>query len=137
MKIICEKCEIHLEDKFLSPRIIKEALKEKFNITILDERSNYLKIRLIRLARLYGAPFIWPQASVEVWIRNEEDRLIYEFFWPEYLAIGIPFAILIIIEERLREHIFPLAIALIFSGLFVYLDTRWAARRVRKAFESI
>lgn len=137
MKIISEKCEICLEDKFLSTRIIKDALKEKFNIAILDERSNYLKIRLIRLARLYGAPFIWPQASIEIWIRNEDDKLIYEFFWPEYLAIGIPFILLIIMVERFRENIFAIAIALTFFGLFVYLDTRWAARRVRKAFESI
>ena len=114
MKLISEKCEIHLEDKFLSPRIVKDALGKKFNVTVLDERSNYIKIRLIRLARLYGFPFIWPQASVKIWIRNEDEKLIYEFFWPEYLALVIPFILLMFVEERLREHIIFFVIALIF-----------------------
>ncbi len=103
-----------MEDKFLSPRIVKDALGKKFNVTVLDERSNYIKIRLIRLARLYGFPFIWPQASVKIWIRNEDEKLIYEFFWPEYLALVIPFILLMFVEERLREHIIFFVIALIF-----------------------
>ena len=126
-----------MEDKFLSTRIVKNALEKKFNVSVLNERSNYIKIRLIRLARLYGFPFIWPQASIEIWIRNEDDKLIYEFFWPEYLALVVPFILLMFFEERLREHIMFFVIALLFFGLFIYLDTRWAARRVRKAFESI
>ena len=137
MKLLSEICEINLGDKFLSPRIVKDTLGKHFNVTVIDERCNYIKLRIIRLARLYGFPFIWPQASIEVWIKNENDKLIYKFFWPEYLALIIPFVLLIAVERRIRDFILFFLLALIFFSFLMFLDTRWVSKRVRKAFESI
>ena len=137
MKLLAEKGEVNLGNKFLSPRIVKDALGKLFNVTVIDERSNYIKLRIIRFARLYGFPFIWPQASIEIWINNENNKLIYEFFWPEYLTLIIPFVFFFFIEERMREFILFILFALIFFGFLIFLDTRWVVRRVRKAFESI
>ena len=137
MKLLYEKCEIAVGNKFLSPRIIKDTLEKHFNVKIVDERSNYIKLRIIRLARLYGFPFIWPQASIEVWIKNEKDKLIYEFFWPEYLALIIPLILFIFIEEQVRDFILFFVFALIFFGFLIFLDTRWVSRKIRKAFESV
>ena len=89
MKLLSEKGEVYLRDKFLAPRLIKDALGKNFNVRVIDEGPNYIKFRIIRFARLYGFPFIWPQASIEVWINNETDKLIYKFFSPEYLALII------------------------------------------------
>jgi len=80
MKLLSEKGEIYLRDKFIWPRLIKDVLRKTFNVSIIDEGPNYIKFRIIRLARLYGFPFIWPQASIEIWIKNENDKLIYKFF---------------------------------------------------------
>ena len=137
MRILSEKREICLADKFLSPRIVKDALKNKFNIAVIEERTNYLKVRLIRLARLYGGPCIWPQATVEIWIKNQDDKLIYEFFWPEYFLLFSPFVILFFSEGQFWGRLLFLLAALLFFGTFIHLDTRWASRRLRKAFESI
>jgi len=137
MKLLSEKGEIYLRDKFISPRLIKEVLRKTFNVGVIDEGPNYIKFRIIRLARLYGFPFIWPQASIEIWIKNENDKLIYKFFWPEYLALIIPFILLIVVEERLKDFILFFVFAFIFFGFLMFLDTRWVSRRVRKAFESI
>ena len=137
MKLLSEKCEANLGNKFLSPRIVKDSLAKHFNVSVIDERSSYIKLRIIRIARLYGFPFIWPQASIEIWIENENDKLIYKFFWPEYLALIIPFILLIVVEERLRDVILFFVFAIIFLGLLMFLDTRWVSKRVRKAFESI
>ena len=137
MKLFTEKGEINFGDKFLSPRIIKDTLGKYFNVSVIDERSNYIKLRIIRWARLYGFPFIWPQASIEIWIKNENDKLIYEFFWPEYLTLIIPLILFFFIEERMREFIVFVFLAVIFFGFLIFLDTRWVIRRVRKAFERI
>jgi len=66
MKLLSERGEIYVGDEFLSPRLVKDALGKKFNVSVIDERSKYVKLRIIRLARLYGFPFIWPQASIEI-----------------------------------------------------------------------
>ncbi len=124
MKLLFEKGEIHLGDKFLSVRLVKEILEKKFNVRVINERSNYIKLRIIRLARLYGFPFIWPQASIEIWIKNENGKLIYKFFWPEYLALLILFILLIVVEERFRDFILFFVFALIFFGFLMFLDTR-------------
>jgi len=137
MKLLSEKRDVYLEGRFLSPRTVKDALGKYFNVSVIDERSNYVKLRIIRLARLYGFPFIWPQATVEVWINNENDKLIYEFFWPEYLALIIPFILFIVLPQRPRDFILFYVFALIFFGLLMFLDTRWVSKRVRRAFESI
>ena len=137
MKLLSEKCEVTVGNKFLSPRIIKDTLEKHFNVKIVDERSNYIKLRIIRLARLYGFPFIWPQASIEVWIKNEKDKLIYKIFWPEYLSLIIPLILFIFIEEQVRDFILFFVFALIFFGFLMFLDTRWVSRKIRKAFESV
>ena len=137
MKLLSEKGEVNLGDKFLSPRIVKDTLEKYFSVKVIDERSNYIKLRIIRLGRLYGFPFIWPQASVEIWIKNEKDKLIYQFFWPEYLTLIIPFILIIIVVERFGHFILFFVFALIFYGFLMFLDTRWVCRRVRKAFEEI
>lgn len=105
MKLLYEKCEIYLGNEFLSSHVIRDALGKKFNISVVDERPNYIKFRIIRFARLYGFPFIWPQATIEVWIENENDKLGYGFFWPEYLALIIPFILFLVIEERLGDFL--------------------------------
>lgn len=137
MKVLNEKGEVYLRDKFVSPRLIKDALEKKFNVKVIDERHDYVKLKIIRLARIYGAPFIWPQATIEIWIENENDKLIYEFFWPEYIALIIPFILFIVVEEHLKDFILFFIVAIIFFGGLMFLDTKWVSRRVLTAFKNI
>ena len=84
MKILNEKVELNLEGKFVSTRLVKETLEKFFNIRVVEETSSYIKLKIIRWARLYGFPFLWFQASIQIWLDRENDRIVYEFFWPEY-----------------------------------------------------
>ena len=129
--------QVNLSDKFLSPRLVKDAIGKKFNIRIIEERPDYIKFRIIRFARLYGAPFIWPQASIEVCIDNENDTLIYKFFWPEYFALIIPFILFFAVGEKVKEFFSFYIFALIFFCSIMFLDTKWVSSRVRKAFKNI
>jgi len=137
MKPFSEKGEVYLGGKLLSPRLVKDVLGKHFKVSVIDEGSSYIKFRIIRFARLYGFPIIWPQASIELWIENENDKLVYEFFWPEYLALIIPFILFLLVEERLRDFMAFFVFALAFFGFLMFLDTRWVSRRVRKAFENL
>jgi hypothetical protein len=128
------KAEVYLPDKFLSPRLVKEALEKKFNVTVIEETPHFIKFKIIRFIRLYGAPFIWPQSSVKVWIDNEQDKLIFKFFWPEYLALVIPFSLFFIVDQNFRGLI---PVFVLFFGSLMFIDTKWVSRRVRKAFEGI
>ena len=105
MKLIAETGEVFLKDKFLSPRLIKEILERKFTVRVVDEGPNYIKFRIIRFSRLYGFPFVWPQSSVEFWVNNETDSLVFKFFWPEYFALIIPFVFILLLEDRRRDFI--------------------------------
>jgi len=136
MKLLFEKGDIHSRNRFLSPRLVTEALEKKFTVRVVDERSDYIKLKIIRLARLYGFPFIWPQASMEVWIENENDKLTYKFFWPEYLALIIPFAIFPLIEPQIFDFIFFYIMILFFFGFLIFLDTRWVVKRIRTLFKN-
>lgn len=126
--------EVYLPGKFLSPRLVKEALEKKFNVRVIEETPTYIKFKIIRFIRLYGAPFIWPQASMRVWIDYEHDKLIFKFFWPEYLALIIPFSFFFIVDQNFRGLI-PFFV--LFFGSLMLLDTKWVSRRVRKALERI
>ena len=137
MKVLNEKGEVHLRDKFLSPRIIKEALEKNFNVKVIDEGPDQIKFGIIRFARIYGAPFLWPQATIEIWIENDNDKIIYEFFWPEYLTLIIPFILSIVVGESPREFMVFFVIIIIFFGCLVFLDTRWVSRKVLKTFKNI
>jgi len=137
LNFLKENGEINLRGKFLSSRLVKDALGKKFNVRVVEEAPDYIKCRITRFVRHYGAPFIWPQASIEIWIDNKNDKLIYRFFWPEYLALVIPFFFFFIIEKSVQEVIVFFVFALIFFGFVLFLDTRWVSRKVRKAFESI
>ena len=135
MKLLNEKVELYLKGKFVSPRLLKEIIEKTFTIRVIDERSNYIKLRIIRWARLYGFPFVWFQASIEIWINNDSDRINYEFFWPEYFALIIPFILIPLIDREALEFLSGYIFAFAFFGILFFLDTRWVARRVRKAFE--
>lgn len=137
MKLISEKGEVYSKDKFLSPRLVKEILEKKFTVRVLDQGPNYIKFRIIRFGRLYGFPFVWPQASVEVWINDETDKLVYKFFWPEYFALIIPFILILFFGERLRDFILFFIFAIVFLGFLMFLDTKWVSSRVLKAFKTL
>lgn len=124
MKLLNEKGEIYLKDKFVSPRLVKETLSKIFTIRVVDEKSSYIKLKIIQWARLYGFPFIWFQASIEIWIKNENDRIVYEFFWPEYLALITPFILIPLFENRAFKFIAVYILAFTFFGILIVLDTR-------------
>jgi len=82
-------------------------------------------------------PLFGPKPLLRYVINNKTHKLIYEFYWPEYFALLIPFVLISFVKEHPREFTLFLVSAIAFSGFLMFLDTRWVSRRVRRAFESI
>ena len=138
MKLFYENGAIDIGDNYLSPRITTEILNEYFNISVIEQRSFYLKLGILRFAKLYGFPYIGPHSKVEIWLDNNNAQLRYKFFWPEYYILIFMFVMTLcigIVTGDLTDLIVLLPLALCFFGLLMFLDTRWVVSRCRKAFK--
>jgi len=135
--------EIHFQNAFLSPRLIREALESRFRLAPIEETNTHLRFKIIRFLRLYGGPIIWPQAEIDITIRRHTNgsSLYWYFLWPEYYLLllwPILFGIVTLTEAKPRGLPFlVLPLAILFSGFLFFLDTMWVARRVRKAFTNL
>jgi hypothetical protein len=133
--------ELHFEDSFLSPRIVKEALEKRFRLVVIEESTSHLRYKIIRFFRLYGGPAIFPQARIDITIRKDNFRssLYWYFIWPEYYVFLISFIVLSIatVLDHGTQPVPFLLVALLFFASLVFLDTKWVSRRVRKVFEQL
>jgi hypothetical protein len=133
--------ELHFEDVFLSPRIVKEALEKKFRLVTIDESSSHVRYIIIRLFRLYGGPWFFPQERIVITISRDNSRfsLYWRFIWPEYYVWLTSFIILlaVVVFDKGIHAIPVLLVTFLLSGSLVFLDTNWVSRRARKALKSV
>lgn len=125
---------VTLKDKFLSVRLVEDALGKAFRLKVTEETPNFIKCKLVRFARIYGAPVIWPSATLSISIDNQTDMIRYRFYWPDYfLLINLVVPILAFRGGYLlREDLTILLIAATFWAGLIFLDTKYVSNRVRK-----
>lgn len=115
---------------------------------MLEETALEQKYKIVRFARLYGGPFVYPSATVNFSINRTDNTVICKFVWPEwYLLLFSFFGFGVSLYHSLDDGL-DLKSALIsgvefafFSCLFislaVFLDTKYVARKIRKALLKI
>ena len=123
------------DDKFVSIRLLKEALLKKYRLAILEESAAHIKCKIIRYARLYGVPIIFPNPTLTLIIKRETEKNIlhYEFQWPEYYLVAF---VAVLAGITSRDIIFFLLV-LVFFGSLVFLDTKWVSSRIRTIISKI
>ena len=126
--------EIPIEKQFVSLRHIKEALSAAFNVQVKEETSHSLSGKVVRFARIYGAPMIWPSATIEIQIDHENDRLQYTFYWPDYYLILLSIVAIttFLIRDPKSLPIEACVVIPIFQFLMIYLDSRYVQSRIRR-----
>lgn len=124
--------EISTERKFVSLRHIRAALEDAFNFQIEKETSNSLKGRIVRFARIYGGPVVWPSATIEIQIDNEDSKLFYTLYWPDYYMILCTVVLLFMVSSPSGPPLFFCVAALAFHSLMIYLDTLYVKSRVKR-----
>ena len=144
-----EKGEISLNDKFISLRLVKEALEKNFNISVLDESSKYLSCKMIRWARLYGAPSIIPHPRLELRFIDENNMTIirYRYRYEDFIFTLIGASLFFLLGPLVIETSSVLTGlklgALLFLGFSVFgwfavfLDTKYYVHLIRKALKTI
>ena len=90
-KISSESGVLNLGDKFISVRLIKDALEKYNRIAVFEENSDFIKCRIFRIGRIFGGPWLGPYPSVSFQIeRNDKETLLhYNYSWPEYSFVSI------------------------------------------------
>ena len=137
-----------VEDKFLSLRIVREALERKFKIVVIEETSKYIKCKIVRFARLYGFPVPFPNPTLEVTFRNQSSgsSIKYLFTCYDYYLLALlplPVALLQIAWPRqaflddFTNVVLFLLISIIFFGFLMFLDTKYFVSRIRRALLNV
>lgn len=138
-----------VEDKFLSLRLIKEALERKFRIVILEETSKHLKCKIVRFARVFGFPVPFPNPTLEVTFRNEDygSTIQYDFTCYDYCLLAIAAPLLAALPQimgwkqgfidNVKEALLLFLMAIFFFGFLIFLDTKYFVSRIRKALLSM
>jgi hypothetical protein len=148
VKFLSGNCKIDMQDFFVSPRIIKEKIEKHFKLVTAEETALKQKYKIVRFGRLYGAPFLYPSATVSFTINKEENTVTCQFFWPEWYLLlfsifGFGISVYHSLEEwaNLKGAITDGVEFAIFSCMFinlaVFLDTKYVARKIRKLLINI
>lgn len=148
VKLISGDCKIDMQDSFVSSRIIKDQVEKYFKLVTVEETATEQRYKIIRFARLYGAPFVYPSASVRFLINKKENTVRCEFSWPDwYLLLFSIFGFGITLYHSLGAgEDFKDAIAdggefaivsCLFIGVAVFFDIQYVARRIRKSLTNI
>ncbi|RII30426.1 MAG: hypothetical protein CXR30_05425 [Geobacter sp.] len=126
--------EVILKDKFVSVRLVGAALEKKFRLKIIEESPKFIKFKIVRFARIYGAPVFWPSASLSIAINNENDSINYKFYWPDYYMLLLLVGLVLFVPgiKTLKEDfLFPLITVIFWAGI-IFLDTKYVSSKVRK-----
>ena len=126
--------EVILKDKFISVRLIVAALEKEFRLKVIEESPKFIKFKIVRFARIYGAPVIWPSASLSIVFDNENDTINYRFNWPEYYMLFPLLGVVLFVPGiKVIKEDFPfLLLAIIFWAGIIFLDTKYVSSKVRK-----
>ena len=147
-KLTHESGEIGLRAKFVSLRLIKDALGKENKIKIIEETTNSLWCQVHRTKYNFGgAKFLCPTIFLKIETQPHETILLYDFFWPDYYIAA--FAVLIftvgsiisIIKTGMQFHAGALAAFFIFvfclAGLITFWEARHCSKRLRKSLKEI
>jgi hypothetical protein len=137
--------ELQFDEAFLSPRIVREALEKSFRLVVIEESAHQLRGKIVRYARIYAAPVLWPNATIRILFHREgaHFRLSWRFRWPDYyLLLLVP--VLALLEAAKPPHFMDASLILTsnlcFAVLFlllIFLDTKWVSWRVRRVLEKL
>lgn len=147
-KLTHETGEINLGEKFVSLRLLKEALEKENKIKVLQETSTFIRCQVKRTKYNYGgSAFLCPTIILKVETHNHDTIIIYDFFWPDYYITA--FIVLVftigsivpIIKATVQYPAGALAIFFLMvfgvAELWTYWETRHCSKRLRKTLKEI
>lgn len=146
--IFSSNSKINIKGSFLSPRIIRESLEQKFKIVPIEESPQKMRYKIVRFARLYGAPVIYPSCQLTIVVNKDIGVMTYSFIWPEWimvmltaLGLGIAGGHFLNHGAAVIEQVFDgmqiCLMALCIHGAMVFIDTKYVTSKVHKALKEL
>ena len=143
-----ESGKINIRDKFVSLRLIKDALEKENKIKIIEETSSFIRCQVHRTRYNFGGTqFLCPTICLKIEKQSHETSILYDFFWPDYyiaaftVLIFVIGSIISIISAEVQFHAGSLAIFFIIvfcvAGLTTFWEARHCSKRIRKALKEI
>jgi hypothetical protein len=127
---------ITVKDKVLSLRFVKNALEKVFRLKVIEESPNYIKYKIVRFARIYAVPVIWPSATISIYVDNKTDTIRYRFYWPDYYMLLFLVSVLFF-PPLSKDFILLIPLALVFWLVLIFLDTKYVSIRIRSALRKL
>lgn len=141
-----ESGTIDLGEQFVSVRLIKEKIGQFHNIVVVEEKTDQIKVRVLRIGRLFGGPWPGPYPTMMFKIERKGSLTLlhYTYEWPEYVMVFFGSLTLGVIAGVTRSEgrafgvgdmqfmlMLSLATGFVFF-MFLYLDIAYFKRLVER-----
>jgi hypothetical protein len=146
-KLVIENGEMDFKGKFISVRILKEALVSRFRLKVLEESSKCLSCKIFRMARLFGGPMPFPNPvfNFEVLDENDSLKIRYEFISYDYiLLVASALCFFVLVPEifgslsfldGLKKGLFVSGLVLFLGYIAIKLDSIYFVHLILKNFK--
>ena len=148
LQLTHESGKIKIRDKFVSLRLIKDALEKENKIKIIEETSSFLRCQVHRTRYNFaGTKFLCPTICLKIEKQPHETSILYDIFWPDYyitaftVLIFVIGSIISIIKAGAQFHVGSLSVFFIIvfcvAGITTYWEARHCSKRIRKSLKEI
>lgn len=145
-KLTEESGVLSLGEQFISVRLIKEKIKKYNKISVIEEKTDYIKIWVFRIGRIFGGPWLGPYPTISFTIKRKENStsVFYEYSWPEYYMAGLGSVALGVIAGTTMSNtsvfglpelnlllMLPIGVGF-FTTLLLYIDISYYRKLIEK-----
>ena len=143
-KLITENTIIDLQENYISIINLRNKIKKSFNTRIIYETSSSFSYKIIRFARLFGAPVFFPNPifNVEILREKEKTKIKCELIVFDYFLVYISVILLSIVlfftdflnsnSIGIKENIGILFASFVLGNIAVLLDSKYFLYLLKK-----
>ncbi len=135
--LFTESTIIDLQENYISIINLKNKIKKSFNTRIIYETSSSFSYKMIRFARLFGAPVFFPNPIFNVEIMREKEKtkikcelIVFDYFlvYVSVILLGVVLFFTDFFNSNsigIKENIGILFTAFFFGNIAVLLDSKY------------
>jgi hypothetical protein len=136
LKFFRETGYIALGDHAVSARLINEALGDDYDVEAVEDREDYLDLR-IRRRHIARIPFPIPQPRLRLSIDYSGGLLTYSVTWPDFWLLGVVGVMLLSFWAKSGEPFTGALVVFAVITMVVVLGNRATSKQLRGALHTM